>query len=97
MTRVVKFSSDYKSSEIYRTTLANAIEELQNIESILHELIVGLALSGKWKGWSDSQPIGTTFNFTEEMLKDTGDSNVDRLFSLRDELISVKEKLKSGG
>jgi hypothetical protein len=36
-------------------------------------------------------------NFTEEMLKDTGDSNVDRLFVLRDELISVKEKLKNGG
>ncbi|MDR0429450.1 MAG: hypothetical protein LBH58_03090 [Tannerellaceae bacterium] len=36
--------------------------------------MVNLALSGKWKEWSDKQAIGTVFNITTTGIVDLGDS-----------------------
>lgn len=97
MGKVIKITTDYKSTEQYRSMLTNAIEKLEDIEENLNSLIVNLATAGKWKEWSDSIPVGGTFKFTEEMLKDTGDNNINDIAGLLDEVIRVKERIKTAG
>ena len=96
MGKIKQFNNDYRLTEAYSATLSGVIDKLENFEIELNELIVGLAVSGKWKEWSDQQPIGTIFEFTEEMLKDTGDINVDAIAGLKDEVMRIKNKLKNG-
>lgn len=94
MNKIVKFTIDYKSTKEYRSMLKEVSEKLKNIEDDLQTLIVNLATAGKWKKWSDSIPQGEIFDFTEKMLRDTGDKNVDTLAGLLDEVIEVKKKIK---
>lgn len=93
MSKIVDLSSKYKSSPEYQAELKNSLESLNNIEDELYGILVNLATSGKWKEWSDSIPDGGTFTFTEEMLKDTGDNNIDDLANLMDELIRIKKRI----
>lgn len=77
----------------YQKRILATQELLTKIEEDLFNEIIDLATIGKWKQWSDKQEIGTVFNFTDEMLKDTGDENIDSLYELMDELIRIKEKI----
>lgn len=95
MSKIIKIKSDYKSTPEYRAVLTNTIEKLDNINADLHSLIVNLATAGKWKKWSDNISEGEVFYFTEEMLKDTGDNNVDGIAELLDEVIKLKEKIEN--
>ena len=96
MSKIIKINTDYKATTEYRSALTDSIEWLNNIEFDLQTLIVNLSTTGKWKEWSDSIPIGAKFDFTEEMLKDTGDNNVNELAGLLENIIILKEKLKLG-
>jgi hypothetical protein len=78
----------------YQEKLAEVIESLNDIEGEINNCMIQLATSGKWKQWSDEQPIGTVFQFTEEMLLNTGDKNVDALVELIYKVIETRENLK---
>ena len=71
------------------------IKKLNEIENDLRELVINTATEGKWKEWSGRMQEGGMFNFTEEMLKDTGDENVNYISSLIDEVIKVKDEIKN--
>lgn len=77
----------------YQNQLNKVIKKLNDIEDELKSLAVNTAITGKWKDWSDNIEIGETFVFTEEMLKNTGDKNVDQIVSLIDNLMKVKESI----
>lgn len=79
----------------YQETLKQTIDLLDNIEADLFNQIVGLATSGKWKKWSDEQLIGSVFEFTEEMLRNTGDKNVDLLIELIEIIINTREAFEN--
>ena len=68
MTNVNKLTSDYRTTEEYREALTRTVEALSEIQDQLHNCLVDLAISGKWKDWSDKLPEGTEFTFTEDML-----------------------------
>jgi hypothetical protein len=68
---------------------------LDDIENELMGLAINTATEGKWKEWSDSMQEGEEFNFTEKMLKNTGDENVDNIALLIDNVIVTKEKIKN--
>jgi hypothetical protein len=78
----------------YNNRLKETFEFLEKVENDLVSEMINLAISGKWKKWSDEQPIGTEFSFTDEILKDTGDENIDMLCELREELINITERLR---
>ncbi|NOZ34072.1 MAG: hypothetical protein GXO80_02105 [Chlorobi bacterium] len=78
----------------YSNQLKQVIQKLNKIEDELKSLAVNTATTGKWKEWSDNVQIGNYFVFTEEMLKNTSDKNVDQIVSLIDKLIKVKERIK---
>jgi hypothetical protein len=79
----------------YSIALSEAIWALRRTDKVLYSMMIGLTVSGKWKEWDEKQPEGTIFTFTEEMLRNTGDENVDALCELRDKLCEVRRKLKS--
>ena len=95
MGKIVKISKGYKSSPDYQEQLKENILKLEEIEGDLVGLAINTATTGKWKEWSESMKEGDIFNFTEEMLKDTGDENVDLIASLIDNVIITKEKIKN--
>ena len=91
MSKIVKLSAHYKSTAEYRMAIAETIGKMHLLEEEIHGMIVNLAVNGKWKEWSDSIPVGSEFTFTEAMLKDTGDKNVDALAALLDEVRRVRK------
>lgn len=93
MGKIVKFKVDYKISKEYRESLNEIISNLSKLESELFDSMVSLAMTGKWKEWSDSQPFDTVCNFTEDMLIHTGDRNIDEIARLMYEVIFTKEKI----
>ena len=95
MNKVIKFKSDFKSTPEYKEEIELILRKIAEFEVELSTIIVNLATTGKWKEWSDSIQAGESFAFTEEMLKDTGDENVDDLTFLMDELIRVKTKIET--
>jgi len=95
MGKIVKFSKEYKSSLNYQKQLQQNIAKLDNIETELFGLAINTATAGKWKDWSKNKQNGEVFEFTEKMLKDTGDKNVDAIILLLDNVIDTKEKMKN--
>lgn len=82
----------------YNERLKATNTELSEMSSKLFDLGLKLALTGKWKEWDDSVQVGTTVNFDEDMLLNTGDEIVTRLIKLSitlDDLIEdVDSKIK---
>ncbi|MDR1780258.1 MAG: hypothetical protein LBR50_05940 [Tannerella sp.] len=81
--KIVPFNSRAYSDKLHETA-----DKLQDLTGELFGCALELALAGKWRDWDNEQPIGTIFEFTEEMLCDTGDKNVDMLM---DAYFKVKE------
>jgi len=81
-----------ETNQAYMNALKHNIDVLEQMESNIQLEMISLATSGKWKKWSDEQPDGTEFTFTEEMLRDTGDKNVDLLYELLDKMTEIREK-----
>lgn len=77
----------------YKERLSETFEFLEQAEKQLTSEIIDLAVMGKWKKWSDEQEVGTIFTFTDEMLRNSGDENIDLLCDLRAELINITEKI----
>jgi hypothetical protein len=83
---------NFKDYSKYHDTLSEIIENMTDFSEDIQEGMFNLASLGKWKEWSDSQTIGAIFEMTEDMLRNTGDKNVDLLWELLDKIEDVKEK-----
>jgi len=95
MSKIIEFKTDFKSTPDYKEEIVLTLRKIEEIEIELSTAIINLAAKGKWMNWSDSIPTGEFFTFTEEMLKDTGDENIDDLTFLMDELIRAKAKIET--
>ena len=75
----------------YRKKLSDTSVALDAIGDDIYSCIVDLAVSGKWKEWADAQPIGLEYEFTDDMLRDTGDECIDALWDVLDALYDAVE------
>lgn len=66
----------------YQNYKNEVLARLREMQDELMGMMIQMAVAGKWKKWNDEQPIGTTFEFTMEMLGQIGDNNIDSLMSL---------------
>ena len=82
-----------KSYSEYSKALDSITEEIADMKEAVYGYAIDLATKGKWKEWSDKQAIGTEFSFSEDMLCDTGDKNVDSLMKLFYEMHTIYEVL----
>jgi hypothetical protein len=79
----------------YAEAIEQTVETLERMEEEVMNCMIMLATTGKWKKWSDEQPIGTKVEFSEEKLRNTGDVNVDLLCGLMDKILKVRENMDS--
>ena len=92
MTKTINLNDQNK----YQNKLKETIEFLDYTENELFSKMICLATLGKWKNWDDNIEIGTVFNFTEEMLRDTGDFNINKLFEIAEKISIIKKEIKEG-
>jgi hypothetical protein len=94
----------------YNITKEQYIEELHNMLKTLGEFydkieghMINLAVRDKWKEWNETMKEGDIFNFSNEMFANTGDKNVDNLYTLYEniyntiEIISTRNKIDFEG
>jgi hypothetical protein len=89
MSKIIKI----ESYNAYNQQLKESIVELEKIKQSLLDMSVNIAISGRWKKWSDDQPVGTEFEFTREMLSNTGDKIVDSFVEIIDHIEDLQEEL----
>jgi len=82
-----------KQNTKYKKTLSKLINQLNSFSDKIRDNLFNLACQGKWKEWDKAQPIGTEFYVDEEMLRNTGDKNIDLLWEVLDKIEEVKEKI----
>ena len=83
-----------KNHTAYRSALNELISQINNIASEIDDNLFNLACLKMWKEWDLQQPIGTEFYVTEEMLRNTGDKNIDLLWEVRDKISEVCVKIQ---
>ena len=86
---------DFKDFVNYKKKLSEVIQQVTELSEAIEENLFDLACLGKWKEWDKQQPVGTEFYVTEEMLRNTGDKNIDLLWSVLDKIEDVKEEIKN--
>lgn len=91
MTKIIQL----RNFEDYYEQIAITIAQLDDFIEELHHQAVCLAVKNKWKMWDHDIPEGSEFEFSREMLSNTGDSNVDAIVSLIDEAFKVKNNFES--
>ena len=79
----------------YQATLSTLINQVNSISKEIHENLFDLACQGKWKEWDKNQPLGTTLYVDDDMLRNTGDKNIDLLWEVLDKITEVKEKIQN--
>lgn len=94
MGHIIPFYNDYHSRPEYQMALLETIGELEEMKVALQFLMVKLATTGKWKGWSDGILDGEVFDFKEEMLRNTGDPNIDAICAMVDQIQTLKNTIE---
>ena len=79
----------------YRGFRIEIIERLDDIHDELYDRILDMApYSDKWDEWSESQNNENEITITEEMLRNSGDENIDLLWELLDKIEEVKGNIR---
>ncbi len=82
MSRIYSFGEKKSGGPGYGQMIARLKDDLKTIGDDLFDRAVFLAIEGVWKEWYDEQAAGSEQLLTEEMLFDSGDSNVAALITL---------------
>lgn len=92
MTKTIKLQNRLK----YQNELKETIEVLEKFETELTSRMINLATLDKWQEWDEKQEVGTVFQFTTDMLQDTGDVNIDKLFKIIENIKITTEEITKG-
>jgi hypothetical protein len=93
---VIQFENYFRPSAAYRRVLLEFMDKVAESSEDFFQISLNLAINGKWREWNESMPIGSTLNFSEDMLLDTGDEFVTHAMVLSIELGDLAEKIRSG-
>ena len=84
---------DFKGYAQYNKKLSEIMEMVNDLGDDIYNSMFGLACLDKWKAWDAEQPIGAEIYVTDEMLRNTGDKNIDLLWQILDKIMDVKEEI----
>lgn len=74
---VIRFGKN--DSEAVVSAIRETLDHLEAAADVLQDEIVGIAMSGVWKEWSDNCPVGTLLKVDRKMISETGDARINRL------------------
>jgi len=80
-------------TEAYNNGMREVIEMLTSFKEQLFNEAIGLLMSGRWRKWSDEQPLGTIFNFREKEMLEAGDKTVNELLKLKEKVEELLGKM----
>ena len=82
-------------SEQYRESLKDALKNLIEVNSMIYDSMIPIAMAGELKEWSSSVPIGETHNFDFELFKNCGDTNIQLLVKLIEKVDETYHTIKN--
>ncbi|MDZ7793603.1 MAG: hypothetical protein U5P10_07915 [Spirochaetia bacterium] len=87
-----KYRQNEKNYTIYLETLDELLTD--TIED-LSVIAINLATNGVWKKWNNYIDDYTSFEFTDDMLNNTGDSIVSRVMKLKGDMEDLQKYIKT--
>ena len=93
--KVLDFSQHFRPSARYRELLGELASRLEETSGSYSETAFNLAISGKWKEWEASKPVGSVVNLSEDMMMGTGDEFVEGAINLSVAMTDLAEKIRA--
>lgn len=93
--KIIQFDNYFRPSVRYQKTLREFADKLESVSEEFFGIALNLAVSGKWKKWDASMPIGASFSFSEDMLFGTGDEFVTEAINLRIAISDLAESVRA--
>ena len=85
---------EYHHQNEYSENIAETKSFLLEMQDELYTKMINIASAGVWKEWMDSIPIGGEFNFTSDMIENTGDKKVELLWELYYKISDVLHRIE---
>ena len=82
-------------SEDYRESLKDVLKSLFEVNGIIYDSLIPLAMTGELKQWNDSVPIGEMHNFDFELFKNCADTNIQLLVKLIEKVEDTYRTIKN--
>ncbi len=91
----MRYNYTYKDkyNDAYQEEIQNAAQSLSSMYYNLRESCFNLAINSSWAEWDKRQEVGSEFNFTDDMLFQTGNTSISLLMFLRERIYEVYNKL----
>ena len=82
-------------AEQYRESLKDAFKNLFEVNGMIFDSLIPIAMTGEIKEWSKSVPIGETHHFDFELFKNCEDTNIQLLVKLIEKVDETYQTIKN--
>ena len=81
----------------YNQQVQETIDYLESVRDELFTHMINIASHGVWKSWMQNIQTGDTFQFSFDMLENTGDKSVEALWELYYKMEELEKRLSGTG
>lgn len=79
----------------YKENLKEALKNLIKVNQSIFQSLIYVSMQGELKDWNDSVPIGEIHQFDFELFKNSGDTNIQLLIKLMENVDATFESIKN--
>lgn len=87
---------DLNSYSDYSQIKTKTVEYLKKSNLDIMEAMINLAVAKEWRDWNKTKTEGTIFNFSEQMLGELNDPNINELLRLKEFTEDVLKRITKG-
>jgi len=82
-------------SENYKETLKDDLKNLDEVNGMIFNSLIPIAMTGELKEWSNSAQIGETHNFPFDLFRNCADNNIQLLVKLIETVDETYQAIKN--
>ena len=79
----------------YKENLKDALKNLIKVNESIFSSLIEISMQGDLKEWNTSVPIGEIHQFDFEIFKNSGDTNIQLLVKLMENVDATLESIKN--
>ena len=79
----------------YKENLKEALKNLIKVNESIFNSLIDISMQGDLKEWNNAVPIGETHQFDFELFKNSGDTNIQLLVKLIENVDATFETIKN--
>ena len=79
----------------YKENLKEALKNLIKVNESIFNSLIDISIQGDLKEWNNAVPIGETHQFDFELFKNSGDTNIQLLVKLIENVDATFETIKN--